>query len=108
MRIRIQQLKLMRIHADPDPQPFLLVVDGVPDVNVGGVGHLPARRVQVHHIGLACFASVQLSGEPLDKGGLAGAGHAKDNDARGQVFLFTAVCGRLRHLFCTVAAGRYR
>ncbi len=72
----------------------LLVVDGVPDVNVSGVGHLPARRVQIYHVGLACSATVQFSSEPLDKGGLSGAGHAEDNNARGQVFLFTAVRGR--------------
>ena len=27
MRIRIQQLKLMRIHADPDPKPWLRIRD---------------------------------------------------------------------------------
>jgi hypothetical protein len=27
MRIRIQQLKLMRIHAHPDPKPFIILPD---------------------------------------------------------------------------------
>jgi hypothetical protein len=60
----------------------LLVVDGVPDVNVSRIGHLPTRGVQVHYV-RRLLAPIKLRREPLDKGRLPGARHAQDDDAGG-------------------------
>ncbi len=51
MRIRIQQLKLMRIHADPDPKPCLLfTVHLLPHGLVQGAQPLAALQPALAHV----------------------------------------------------------
>jgi hypothetical protein len=60
----------------------LLVVDRVPDVDVRVVRRAGHRRVEVEDVRRRAL-SVEVRVEPLDEGGLAGAGHADgDNHCR--------------------------